>query len=135
MLKEAIHESKRKPEPTEELSVSMPAGNMVVTTYNYWAPRGKKGYVVVEITKDIQYGKLVDYKKFPFKSDGDFAGANGSNSSYRKASKEAHKYSREENNLWSNMKAYDELSDEDREGLRAKGDMFWDDKNIRTRRK
>ena len=135
MLKEAIHEAKRKAQSTEELSTSVPAGDMVITTYNYWAPYGKQGYVVVEITKELQNGKLVDWKKFTFKSQGDNAFNNGSNSAYRKASKLAHEYSRGEGNLWRNMKDYDNLSDKEKDEIRATGNMFWDDDNIRTRRK
>jgi hypothetical protein len=108
---------------------------MVITTTTYWAPRGKKGYIAVDITKGKQDGKLVDSKLFYFKSGGDFGGANGSNSAYIKAMKQAHEFSREEANLWHNKAEYDKLSSDDIEKLRKKGDVFWGDDVIRKQRR
>jgi len=133
MIQLAINEAKRSKDQ-EQLDSSMPAGNMVVTTYVYWAPRGKKGYIAVDTTKKVQNGKLVDSKLFYFKSDGDFAAANGSNSAYKKASDQAHEYSKGERNLWNNKADYDKLSDDEREKMRADGTAFWTDDKIRKPR-
>lgn len=142
-LKDFLVEAQKKVviPSNEELSSSVPAGNMIITTYNYWGQvglngkKGKQGYIRVTTTKENQFGILVDSKKFKFKSDGSFAGANGSNSSFKKAREDAYKYSKEERNTWSNMADYDALSDEEREEHRAKGDVFWDNDNLKKRRK
>lgn len=112
---------------------SYPAGNMIISTYAYFAPLMKTGHVLVEVTKDTQDGKLIDKKTFEFKSHGDYPILNGSNESYRKASDKAHKWAREEANLWRNKKHYDSLTLEEIEEYRKKDFVFWDDENIRKR--
>ena len=135
MIRQAILEASRKKESAEVFSSSIPGGKMAISTYFYFPKHGKKGYVVVDIEKGHQGGKLVDSKKFTFKSQGDWPGANGSNPSFNKARQDAHMYSRGETNLWTNMDDYDNLSNKERDELRATGNAFWNDDNIKNRRK
>lgn len=114
----------------EVFSSSIPAGKMVISTSNFFPKYNKLGYIIIRIYKDNEYGKIIDSKKFEFKSQGEYPSLNGSNESFNNARDSANIWYREQSNLWYNKSKYDELSIEDIELLREVGNTFWDDEHI-----
>jgi len=113
-------------------SFSGPSGDMIISMYYNFTKYNTKGFALVTITKDNQFGELVDYKKFPFISNGKYPIENGSNNSFNEAREIANKYYREESNLWYNIKTYNSLSMEQIEEYRNSNNIFWSDDRIRT---